>query len=63
MAAAWGAAAEVPKNGEKFSGDGDVTEAVSEVETPSAAVMSGFCRITPPVCKKLFAVIGVPSWR
>src|SRR5690349_8738611 len=35
IAAACGAAAEVPKNGVKSS---------SEVETPSAAVMSGFCR-------------------
>ena len=37
MPAACGAAAEVPKNGSKSSTD---------VVTPSAAVMSGFCRVT-----------------
>ena len=29
--------------------------------TPSAAVMSGFCRTAPPVEVKLPGVIGVPS--
>ena len=40
IAAACGAAADVPKNGAKQSID---------VLTPSAAVMSGFCRTVPPV--------------
>ena len=42
-AAAWGAAAEVPKKGLKPGVD---------VITPSAAVMSGFCLRTPPVDEK-----------
>ncbi len=53
MAAAWGAAAEVPKNGLK---PGIAAEEV----TPSAAVMSGFWRTVPPVDEKFPGVIGVP---
>ena len=32
-----------------------------EVETPSAAVRSGFCNTRPPVEEKFPGVIGVPS--
>ena len=44
MAAACGAAAEVPKKGLK---------SLTSVDTPSAAVRSGFWRTTPPVDEKL----------
>jgi len=52
MAAAWGAAAEVPQNG--------LNPGV-EVITQSAAVMSGFWRTVPPVEEKLPGVMAVPS--
>ncbi len=52
IAAACGADAEVPKNGSKPG---------TEVLTPSAAVMSGFCRTNPPVEVRLPGVISVPS--
>src|ERR1035437_10264282 len=57
MAAAWGAAAEVPKKGRKPG---------VFVETPSAAAKSGFCKVWPPAVpkRKLPEVIGVPSgWK
>jgi hypothetical protein len=55
IAAACGAAADVPKNGLKPG---------VAVLTPSAAVTSGFCRIAPPLEEKFPAVIGVPSaWK
>jgi hypothetical protein len=52
IAAACGAAAEVPKKGLK--------PAVA-VETPSAAVRSGFSRSWPPVERKLPGVMALPS--
>ena len=54
IAAAWGAAADVPKNG--------LNPGVF-VETPSAAVMSGLIRRRPPPVpnSRLPGVIGVPS--
>ena len=52
IAAAWGAAALVPEEGEK---------PLTEVVTPSAAVMSGLLRTAPPVDEKFPGVIGVPS--
>src|SRR5438132_527494 len=52
IAAACGAAAEVPKNGWK---------PLTEVATPSAAVMSGLVRVAPPVEDTLPGVIAVPS--
>src|ERR1044072_9494648 len=52
IAPAWGAAAEVPKNGL-----GNPPTPVTDV--PSAAVMSGFWRSTPPVDETLPGVIGV----
>src|SRR5215813_639982 len=52
MAAACGAAAEVPKNG---LGKPPTPVTV----TPSAAVMSGFCSRVPPVAEKSPGVIGV----
>jgi hypothetical protein len=55
IAAACGAAADVPKNGFNPEFDGN------EVVTPSAAAMSGFCRNTPPVEETLPGVIVVPS--
>ena len=51
MPAACGAAAEVPKNGAKPG---------TEVVTPSAAAMSGFCNTLPPVEETLPGVIAVP---
>src|ERR1019366_7979118 len=55
MAAACGAAAEVPKKG---------VNAARSVDTPSAAAISGFCRTAPPEAEKLPGVIGVPSaWK
>ena len=51
MAAAWGAAADVPQNGEKPG---------VEVVTQSAAAKSGFCTTSPPVDEKFPGVIGVP---
>src|SRR5262249_59771789 len=51
-AAAWGAAAEVPKNGLKPG---------TPVVTPSADVMSGFARTMPPVEVRFAGVNGVPS--
>src|ERR1700722_19125265 len=59
MAAACGVAADVPKNGVK---------PLTDTLTPSAAVMSGFWRIAPPVEEKFPAVIAVPfalkkTWR
>src|SRR5262245_6719074 len=53
MAAAWGAAAEVPKNGRKPG---------VFANTASAAVTSGFCSVVPPLVAKrtLPGVIGVP---
>jgi hypothetical protein len=57
IAAACGAAAEVPKNRL-----GNPPTPVTE--TPSAAVMSGFWRRRPPVAEKSPGVIGVPSaWK
>src|SRR5215475_14720202 len=57
IAAACGAAAEVPKNGL-----GNPPTPV--METPSAAVISGFWRRRPPVARKSPGVIGVPSaWK
>ena len=53
IAAACGAEADVPKNG-----DGKPPTPVTL--TPSAAVMSGFWRTSPPVEERL-AVYGVPS--
>ena len=52
--AAWGAAAEVPKKGRKPG---------VLVKTPSAAVMSGFWRVVPPLVEKRSfpGVISVPS--
>src|SRR5258706_14899516 len=52
IAAACGAAADVPKNGLKSG---------AEVDTPSAAVMSGLLSTTPPVAVKLPA--GAPGSR
>lgn len=52
MAAAWGAAADVPKK---------VLNPGVEVLTPSAAAISGFWRSLPPVERKLPGVTGVPS--
>ena len=52
IAPAWGAAADVPKNESKKG---------TEVTTPSAAVMSGFCSTVPPVELTSPGVIGVPS--
>ncbi len=49
--AACGAAAEVPKNEVK---------PVTEVATPSAAVMSGLLKICPPVEETFPGVIAVP---
>src|SRR4051812_23004853 len=54
IAAACGAAADVPKND-----DGNPPTPVTL--TPSAAVMSGFCRSTPPVEERFPAVYGEPS--
>src|SRR5258708_491464 len=54
IAAACGAAAEVPKNGL-----GNPPTPVTL--TPSAAVMSGFCSTWPPVEDTFPGVIGVPS--
>src|SRR5437879_2439615 len=55
IAAACGAAAEVPKNGENPG---------TAVETPSDAVMTGYCRTAPPVEVKFVGVIAVPSaWK
>jgi hypothetical protein len=54
MAAAWGAAAEVPQNG---SNPG------AETLTQSAAARSGFCRTVPPVDEKFPGVIAVPLAR
>src|SRR5258708_6536178 len=51
IAAACGADAEVPKKGRKL---------LTSVETPSAAVRSGFWRTTPPVEEKLPG--GAPAW-
>ena len=51
MAAACGAAADVPQNG--------LNPGV-EVITQSAAAMSGFCRTVPPVDEKSPGVIAVP---
>src|SRR5215510_9801129 len=57
IAAACGAAAEVPKNGL-----GNPPTPVTE--TPSAAVMSGFWRRRPPVAETSPGVISVPSaWK
>src|SRR5215475_10118164 len=57
IAAACGAAAEVPKKGL-----GNPPTPVTA--TPSAAVMSGFCKRSPPVFRKFPGVIGVPSaWK
>jgi hypothetical protein len=57
IAAACGAAAEVPKNGL-----GNPPAPV--METPSAAVISGFWRTRPHVAEKSPGVIGVPSaWK
>src|SRR3954452_10454499 len=53
IAAACGAAADVPKND-----DGKPPAPVTL--TPSAAVMSGFCRTTPPLDDELPAVYGEP---
>ena len=52
IAAACGAAAEVPWKSEKPG---------VEVETPSAAVRSGLFSTFPPVDEKFPGVIGVPS--
>src|SRR5215212_8925852 len=54
MAAACGDAAEVPKNGRNPG---------VLVNTPSAAVRSGFCKVVPPLVpnRKLPGVIGEPS--
>ena len=52
MAAAWGAAAEVP---------GKEAKPGTEVETSSAAARSGFWRRTPPVEEKSPGVSAVPS--
>ena len=52
IAAACGAAAEVPKNG---------LNPETEVLTPSAAEMSGFCLNAPPVEETFPGVIVVPS--
>ena len=52
MAAAWGAAAEVPVKEAKPG---------TEVETSSAAARSGFWRRTPPVEEKSPGVSAVPS--
>src|SRR3989442_1128560 len=54
MAAACGAAADVPKNGL-----GKPPTPVTE--TPSAAVISGLFRTCPPVDEKLPTVIALPS--
>ena len=51
IAAACGAAADVPKNGAKSG---------TLVVTPSAAVMSGLRRSSPPVDVKLPGVFAVP---
>lgn len=59
-AAACGAAADVPKNGAKFS-FGPVTAAERDVVTPSAAVISGFCTNRPPEAVRSDGVIAVPS--
>src|SRR5436309_873697 len=57
IAAACGAAADVPKKGEP-------NPPTPVTLTPSAAVISGFCRSTPPVAVRLFGVYGVPSaWK
>ena len=52
MAAAWGAAAEVPQN---------LVCPGQEVTTQSAAVMSGFCRTRPPLARKFPGVMAEPS--
>ena len=52
IAAACGAAADVPKNGLG-------NPPAPETDTPSAAVMSGFCKIVPPVDETSPGVIGV----
>jgi hypothetical protein len=52
IAAACGAAADVPKNGLKPG---------VAVITPSAAAISGFWRTSPPVEEKSPGVMGVPS--
>src|ERR1700730_4499770 len=52
IAAACGAAADVPKKG---LGNAPAPE----TETPSAAVTSGFCKTAPPVDEKSPGVIGV----
>src|SRR5947207_11097174 len=54
IAAACGAAAEVPK---KCPGTGGMNP-TPEVIMPSAAVMSGFCLTSPPLDEKLPGVIG-----
>jgi hypothetical protein len=51
IAAAWGAAADVPKKGLKPG---------AAQLTPSAAVTSGFWKTCPPVEEKLPGVIAVP---
>jgi len=50
IAPAWGAAADVPKNGLKPGAAHD---------TPSAAVMSGFCSNSPPVEEKFPGVMAL----
>jgi len=55
IAAACGAAADVPKNGLRCDVRGSV------VETPFAPVRSGFITRRPPVDEKFPGVMGVPE--